>query len=63
MCALTRHSVAQVKEGQRPAIPDSCIPSYKQLIERCWAQVPGTSMQGRPYIHLMCACGAGLMSE
>ncbi|ELR12284.1 mitogen-activated protein kinase kinase kinase [Acanthamoeba castellanii str. Neff] len=29
-----------VKEGQRPAIPDSCIPSYKQLIERCWAQVP-----------------------
>lgn len=32
-----------VKEGQRPPIPDSCIPSYKQLIEDCWASDPGTN--------------------
>lgn len=32
----------QVKAGQRPPIPDSCIPAYRQLIEDCWAQHPGT---------------------
>jgi serine/threonine protein kinase len=31
-----------VKAGKRPPIPSSCIPSYRQLIELCWAQDPRT---------------------
>jgi serine/threonine protein kinase len=33
-----------VKAGRRPPIPDSCIPSYRQLIEECWAQDPSTPL-------------------
>lgn len=33
----------QIKSGNRPPIPDTCIPAYRQLIERCWAQDPSTS--------------------
>jgi hypothetical protein len=36
-----------VKEGKRPPIPDSCIPSYRQLIEQCWAQDPSTPNRTR----------------
>lgn len=31
----------KVKAGERPPIPESCIPPYKRLIEQCWAQDPG----------------------
>src|SRR4051812_47485210 len=29
-----------VKEGVKPRIPQHCAPSYKQLIEACWADDP-----------------------
>jgi serine/threonine protein kinase len=32
----------KVISGERPPIPASCPPSYRNLIEACWAQDPGT---------------------
>jgi len=34
-----------VKAGKRPLIPDDCIPSYRSLIEDCWAQDPSAIYQ------------------
>jgi serine/threonine protein kinase len=30
----------KVKSGERPPIPDDCVPAYRRLIEDCWAQDP-----------------------
>jgi serine/threonine protein kinase len=30
----------KVKAGERPPIPDDCIPAYRRLIEDCWAHDP-----------------------
>jgi len=34
----------QIIGGERPVIPDDCPASYRDLIEACWAQDPGTHM-------------------
>ncbi len=54
----------RILTGERPPIPDDCVPAYRQLIEECWnvrtsPLTPSSTMPGPLLAHALFA-GLGI---